>query len=190
MDIAEKKVAILVYNYFEESEFVEPLKVLKNAAVTVTVVGAETKDLQALKHVDKAASYQADLLLDEINFDDFDALVLPGGVVNADKLRMDTRAREWVQHFCKTGKLVAAICHAPWLLVSAGVLDDRRLTSYYTLQDDIRNAGGEWEDSQVVIDGHLITSRNPDDLPAFTAALTKMLQSDHDEQLNKEAYSA
>ena len=190
MDIAEKKVAILVDDYFEEAEFAEPLKALKDAAVTVTVVGASGKSLHALQHVKPGGSYQADLLLDDVDFEDFDALVLPGGVVNADKLRMNDLARNWVRHCVEAGKPLAAICHAPWVLVSAGVIDGLRLTSYYTLQDDIRNAGGEWEDSQLVIDDRVITSRKPDDLPAFTAALLQMLQDDHDQQLNEEAYSA
>lgn len=189
MDIAEKKVAILVHDYFEEAEFTEPLKALKNAAVEVTVVSASQRDLHALKHVDHGGTYQADALLDEVEFDDYDALVLPGGAINADALRMDERAREWVQHCIDEQKPLAVICHAPWVLVSADVVDGRKLTSYYTIQDDIRNAGGEWEDSEVVVDEKLITSRNPDDLPAFNDALLSMLQDDHDKQLNEEVYN-
>jgi protease I len=189
-DIAEKKVAILVDNYFEQAEFATPLRQLKNEAVEVTVIGTATKDLQAMEHADQADAFQADLVLDEADSNDYDALVLPGGVINADKLRMNETARLWVKKFLDEGKVVAVICHAPWLLVSADRVRDRRLTSYYTLQDDIRNAGGEWVDQEVVIDGTLITSRKPDDLPAFCSALIALLQKQHEEQLTKEVYNA
>jgi protease I len=107
--------------------------------------------------------------------DEYDALVVPGGVINADHLRMEEKARQWVQKFLKEDKPVAVICHGPWLLVSADCVRDRRLTSYFTLQDDIRNAGGIWLDESVVVDNNLITSRTPDDLPAFNDALTSAL---------------
>jgi protease I len=171
MNITTKKIAILVDNYFEQAEFEQPLHRLKEARVAVTVISVETTKLQALNHVKSGDIFTADALLDEIQFDDYDALLLPGGVVNADKLRMNDKAREWVKHFIDEHKLIAAICHAPWLLVSADVVEGRRLTSYYTLQDDIRNAGAEWVNHDAVLDGNLITSRNPDDIPAFMAAI-------------------
>lgn len=189
-DIAEKKVAILVDNYFEQSEFTEPLKALKEAAVNVTVIGAGSKDLQAMEHANLGDLFQADITLDEADRDDYDALVLPGGALNADTLRMNTVARDWVRQFMDQGKPLAVICHAPWLLVSADRAKNRRLTSYYTIQDDIRNAGGDWVDQEVVIDGSLITSRKPDDLPAFCEALITMLQKQHEEQLTREVYNA
>lgn len=187
-DIAEKKVALLVDDYFEQPEFTEPLQALKNAAVTVTVVGTKSKDLHGMQHAQPGDKFQADVTLDEVDAEDYDALVLPGGAINADHIRMNEEARNWVRDFLEAGKPVAAICHAPWLLVSADCVDGRKLTSYYTIQDDIRNAGGEWVDEEVVIDGTLITSRNPDDLPAFNKALIDMLQQQHDAQLNKEVY--
>lgn len=189
-DIAEKKVAILVENHFEQSEFTEPLKALKNAAVEVTVIGATLKDLQAMEHAELGDLFQADITLDEADDSDYDALVLPGGAFNADKLRMNETARVWVRHFMDEGKPLAVICHAPWVLASADKVKGRRLTSYYTIQDDIRNAGGEWVDQEVVIDGSLITSRKPDDLPAFCEALIAMLQKQHEEQLTREVYNA
>lgn len=189
-DIAEKKVAILVDNHFEQSEFTEPLKELKNAAVEVTVIGATSKDLRAMEHAEPGDPFQADITLDEADSNDYDALVLPGGALNADKLRMNEAARTWVRHFMDQGKPLAVICHAPWILVSADCIKDRRLTSYYTIQDDVRNAGGEWVDQEVVIDGNLITSRKPDDLPAFCEALIALLQKQHEEQLTREVYNA
>lgn len=189
-DIAEKKVAILVDNYFEQSEFTMPLKMLKDAAVEVTVIGTESKDLQAMKHAKLGDAFQADITSDEATGDDYDALVLPGGALNADRLRMDETARIWATEFLQAGKPVAVICHAPWVLVSADCIKGRTLTSYYTIQDDIRNAGGNWVDQEVVIDGSLITSRSPDDLPAFCEALIAMLQRQHEEQLTKDVYNA
>jgi protease I len=173
MSIKDKRVALLVDNYFEQAEFKEPRDRLKKAGTDVTVVGTERKELRGLQHVAMGDAFDADALLDMVNFNDYDALVLPGGVVNADKLRMNAKAREWVNRFTDDGKLIAAICHAPWLLVSADVVEGRRLTSYFTLQDDIRNAGAEWIDHEVVLDGNLITSRNPDDIPVFVEAIEK-----------------
>jgi len=177
MDLSTKKVAILVYNYFEEAEFTQPLQALKDAGAEVHVVSASgERELQAMRQdVERGETYQADVLLDEAEPQAYDALVLPGGVVNADKLRMVEGARTWVQECMKAGKPLAAICHAPWVLVSAEVARSTHLTSFPSLQDDLKNAGAEWTDEEVVIDGNLITSRNPDDLPAFCSALLSAL---------------
>ena len=175
MDAAGKKVAMLVHNYFEQAEFEEPLATLKDAGVIVTVVAADDKQLYGMHHADKGDKFQADAQLKDVAPDEYDALVLPGGVINADALRMVEPAQTWAADFLEHGKPVAAICHAPWLLVSADVVEGRRLTSYHTLQDDIRNAGGEWIDQEVVVDENLITSRKPDDIPAFCDALLHML---------------
>lgn len=177
MDLADKKVAILVHNYFEEAEFTAPLQSLKDAGAEVHVISAsgETR-LQGLNHVDKGNTFQADLQLDDANVDNYDALVLPGGAVNADHLRAVPEAQEMVRSCLSAGKPVAVICHAPWVLVSAGVTQGKHLTSYYTIQDDLRNAGADWSDEEVVIDGNLITSRDPDDLPAFCSALIGALK--------------
>jgi protease I len=176
MDITGKSVAILVHNYFEQAEFEEPLSALKNAGALVTVITAsEDKKLQGLQHVKMGDTFTADLTLEDATPEDYDAVVLPGGAINADNLRMNETAQAWVRDFLDDERPVAAICHAPWVLVSADVLDGRRLTSFYTIQDDIRNAGGDWVDQKVVIDGSLITSRKPDDLPSFNDALISML---------------
>ena len=176
MSIANKKIAILVDNHFEQAEFEKPLKGLKEAGAEVTVVTTDTKELQGLHHVEKGDTFTADALLGDVTTDDYDALVLPGGVVNADRLRMNKQARDWVSRFADDNKLIAAICHAPWLLVSADLVEGKRLTSYYTLQDDIRNVGGEWIDQPVVVDGNLITSRKPEDIPAFIEAIVKWFE--------------
>lgn len=178
MAVTDKKVAILVDNYFEEAEFEDPFKTLKDAGVAVTVVsaaGRELQSLQSLHHADKGKTFTADVQVNDAQANDYDALVLPGGAINADHLRMVQNARDWVQDFMEKGKPLAVICHAPWVLVSADVVNGRKLTSYYTIQDDIRNAGGEWIDDAVVVDGSLITSRQPDDLPAFDKAILDML---------------
>jgi protease I len=176
MDITGKTVAMLVDNYFEQAELEEPMEALRDAGAEVVVIAVKDKKLQGLNHVDKGDYFDADLLLNEVSEEDYDGLVLPGGAINADSLRMVEAAQFWVRDFLEENKPVAAICHAPWVLVSADLLDGRRLTSYETIQDDIQNAGGDWVDEPVVIDGSLITSRKPDDLPAFNQALIEMLQ--------------
>jgi len=175
MGLTEKRIAILVHNYFEQAEFEKPLRTLKNAGAAVAVISTDRQELQGLHHIKLGDKFQADLLLEDANQEDFDALVLPGGALNADKLRMIETARFWVVEFLKSKRIVAAICHAPWLLVSSGVISGRKLTSYYTIQDDVRNAGGNWVDEEVVVDDNLVTSRQPDDLPAFNAAIINAL---------------
>jgi protease I len=177
-DLSGKKVAILVDNYFEEDEFTGPMKALKDSGAVVEVISSNPEDgqVQAMQgDVNKSSKYPIDKTLDEANIEDYDALVLPGGSVNADHLRMQEKARQWVNQMTQAQKPLAAICHAPWLLVSAGLAKGRKLTSFQSLQDDIRNAGGEWVDEEVVVDGNIITSRKPDDLPAFSDALISML---------------
>lgn len=174
-DLSDKRIAILIHNYFEQSEFSEPMRALEDAGAEVDIVAPKGDVVQGMHHAEAGDEFDVDFLLDDVDFDDYDALVLPGGTINGDQLRVLERAQQWV-HYCVTNeKPVAAICHAPWLLVSAGLADGLKLTSYHTLQDDITNAGGDWIDEEVVIDGPIITSRSPDDLPAFNAALIKML---------------
>lgn len=173
MGVKNKKIAILTHNYFEEVELKEPLEFLRHRGAHVAIISADKKSLQAMNHADKSQVFQADALLKDAHAHDYDALILPGGVINSDHLRMDEKAREWALDFLDSNKLIAAICHAPWLLVSADAVEERRITSYHTLQDDIRNAGGEWIDQPVVIDGNLITSRKPADLPQFLEAIAQ-----------------
>lgn len=176
-DLSDKTVAILVDNYFEEAEFTGPLKALKEAGATVEIIAAEPQDghVQALNHVDMGNEFPIDKTLDEADISQYDALVLPGGAMNADQLRMQPKAREWVRKIMDSGKPLAVICHAPWVLASAGLAKGRKLTSFFTIQDDMIDAGADWVDEAVVIDGNLITSRQPDDLPAFNKALITAL---------------
>jgi len=178
MELVDKKVAFVVHNYFEQAEFVQPVQALKEAGAEVYVISASGKrELRGLNHVRLADSFQADYLINEVDPADYDSLVLPGGAVNADNLRMVPAAREWAQALMKARKPLAAICHAPWLLISSGLANGKKMTSYFTIQDDLRNAGAKWIDEAVVIDGNLITSRRPDDLPMFCSALVGALRS-------------
>jgi protease I len=171
-----KKVAVLATDYFEEPELTEPVKALKEVGAKVEIIAPKAGEIKGLNHTDPGQSVKVDKTLDEANPDDYDGLVLPGGAVNADKLRMDQKARDFViKMMDEQAKPTAVICHAPWILVSAGLARGKKLTSYYTIQDDMRNAGAEWVDEECVIDGNLITSRQPDDLPAFNKALIDAL---------------
>lgn len=170
-----KKVAIIATDYFEESELTEPLAALQDAEAEVLVIAPHDGEIKGLKHVDPGQSVPVDMTLDEMDPEEFDAVVFPGGAVNADNLRTNNKVREIIRDFMDTGKIVAAICHAPWALVSAGRADGKHLTSFETIQDDMRNAGGEWVNEEVVIDQNLITSRKPDDLPAFNNAVIQAL---------------
>jgi protease I len=176
-DLTGKRVAVLVDNYFEESEFTGPIKDLRAAGATVEVIAPQAGPVQAMNHAEPSETYQADKSIDDVRIDEYDALVLPGGAVNADQLRMNDKAKIWVKKYLDMGKPVAVICHAPWLLASAGLAKNRRLTSFFTIQDDMRNAGADWVDEEVVVDGNLITSRQPDDVPAFDKALINMMQA-------------
>lgn len=176
-DLTGKNIAILVDNYVEEPEFTEPLEALKATGATVHVIasGAEDGEFQTMNHAELSNTYPYDKTLDEAVIDDYDALVLPGGGINADALRMQDKARDWVRKFDGQQKPIAAVCHAPWLLASADIATGRKLTSYFSIQDDLRNAGAEWTDEEVVVDGNLVTSRNPDDLPAFNDAIIELI---------------
>ena len=176
MDLSGKTIAIVATDYFEEAELISPRDALQAAGATVEIIAPHDGKIKGLQHVEPGQSVTVDKTLDEADPNDYDGLVIPGGAINADHLRMETKARDFVRKIMdEQEKPTAVICHGPWLLISSHVVRDRKLTSYYTIQDDITNAGGEWSDQEVVIDGNLITSRNPDDLPAFNQALLKML---------------
>jgi protease I len=160
------RVAILATDGVEKVELTLPRLSLEEAGADTVLVGPKPQ-IQSMKHDERDERFAVDMALNDANPEEFDAVLLPGGALNADKLRMETAARDIVQQMDAVGKPIAAICHAPWLLVSAKLLKGRRLTSYYTLQDDIRCAGGEWEDAEVVVDRNWVTSRKPDDIPAF-----------------------
>ena len=172
-ELQGKKIAILAANAFEESELLKPLEALKDAGADVDVISLEEGEINALDEegLKAGASVKVDKTVEESKADDYDGLVLPGGVMNPDKLRMDENAVHFVREFFEQGKPVGAICHGPWTLVEAGVVRGRTLTSYPSIQTDIRNAGGNWVDEEVHVDQGLVTSRKPDDLPAFNRKL-------------------
>ncbi|GCF08316.1 type 1 glutamine amidotransferase domain-containing protein [Dictyobacter arantiisoli] len=169
------RVAILVTDDFEQAELAEPKKALERCGATTKIIAPKAGQVQGLNHDEKADAFPVDLTLDQANVNDFDAVLLPGGAVNADALRMEQKARTFVQQVNQSGRPMAVICHAPWLLVSSGLVKGRTLTSYFTIQDDIRNAGGNWVDQQVVRDHNLVTSRSPQDLPAFNSAIVSLI---------------
>ena len=174
-DIKDAKIAILSTNGFEQSELFEPKRQLEAAGATVIVVSPESGSIKGWDEDNWGKSVDVDLSLDEARVEDFDALVLPGGQINPDLLRANEKAVSFVRDYFNTGKPLAAICHAPWLLVEAGVVDGRNVTSYHSIQTDVKNAGGKWEDSEVVVDKALITSRKPEDLDAFCARIIEQV---------------
>jgi protease I len=163
-----KKVAILAADMFERVELEQPRDALIDAGAEIEIVSLKPGEIQGFDHFDPADKVKVDKAVEEVSADDYDALMVPGGVGNPDQLRGDENAVQFVRSFFEQGKPVAAICHAPWVLVEAGVVRDRKLTSWPTLQTDIRNAGGNWVDEEVVTDKGLVTSRKPDDIPAFS----------------------
>ncbi len=173
--IRGKSVAMISSDYFEESELIETMAAIQDAGAHVDVIAPHSGEIKGLKHTDPGQSVPVDITLDEMDPNKYDAIVLPGGAINADNLRMNDKARQIIRQFMDAGKVVAAICHAPWALVSAGRADGKQFTSFPTIQDDIRNAGGEWVNEEVVIDQNLITSRKPDDIPAFSHAVIQSL---------------
>lgn len=173
-----RRVAFLVANEgVEQVELTSPWDALGSAGAKRVLIAPEAGQVQAFNHLDKADTFKVDKKISEAKVDDYDILVLPGGVANPDQLRLDKKAVAFVKSFVESGKLVAAICHAPWTLVEADVVRGRRLTSWPSLRTDITNAGGQWVDEKVVTDGSLITSRKPDDLDAFNEAIVSEAQS-------------
>ena len=171
------KVAFLATDMVEQVELTEPWKAVEEQGWTPELVSLKSGQIQGFNHYDKADTFDVDAIVDEASADDYDALVLPGGVGNPDALRMDENAVAFVRGFFDRGKPVAAICHAPWLLIEAGVVRDRTVTSWPSLQTDLRNAGASWVDEEVVVDGSLVLSRKPDDLPAFNRELVQVFAS-------------
>src|ERR1043165_2961942 len=169
-----KRVAILVADGFEQVELVEPKKVLEEAGATTQIVSPADGEVQGWNHDEKADLFPVDMPLNRARSDDYDALLLPGGVRNPDQLRQLTRALEFVDGFFATGKPVAAICHAPWTLIDAGVVDGRKMTSWPSLKTDLRNAGADWVDKEVVVDKGLVSSRKPADIPAFNKKMIEI----------------
>ncbi|WP_172116254.1 type 1 glutamine amidotransferase domain-containing protein [Halomonas hibernica] len=171
-----KRVAIVAADGFEESELSSPRDALKNAGVDVDIVTPEGNDIRAWAEANWGDTYSADKALADVNESDYHALVLPGGLFNPDALRVKEDVLSFVKAFFHAGKPVAAICHAPWILINAGLVEGRRMTSVPTVAQDLRNAGAEWVDEAVVVDNGLVTSRTPKDLDAFNAKLLEELQ--------------
>lgn len=174
-DAADKNVLILATDGFEQSELFEPRKALLDAGAAVTLASIGTDPIQGMQHDEKGETITPDMTLDAVEPGQYDMLLLPGGVANPDKLRMQPKAVEIVRQFVDAGKPVAAICHGPWLLVEADVVDGKRMTSWPSLRTDLRNAGADVVDEAVVVDGQFITSRKPDDVPAFNKAVIEAL---------------
>jgi protease I len=162
-----KKVAILAADMFERVELEEPRKALEEAGAKTEIVSIHDGEIQGFDHFEPATKVKVDKTVEEVSPADYDALLIPGGVGNPDQLRGDENAVEFVRQFAREKKPMAVICHGPWVLVESGVVRGRRVTSWPTLQTDIRNAGGEWVDEEVVVDEGIVTSRKPDDIPAF-----------------------
>jgi protease I len=168
-----KRVAFLATDMVEQVELTEPWKAVQDEGATPELVSLEDGEIQGFNHYDKADTFKVDRTVEEASADDYDALVIPGGVGNPDTMRMDENAVEFTRQFFEQGKPVGVICHGPWMLVEAGVVRDRTVTSWPSLRTDIRNAGGNWVDQEVVVDQGLVTSRKPDDLPAFNAKIVE-----------------
>jgi protease I len=169
-----KKVAILAADMFERVELEEPRKALEDAGADVEIVSIHDGEVRGFDHFDPANTVEVDRTVEEVSPDDYDALMIPGGVGNPDQLRGDENAVAFVRDFHDAGKPLAVICHGPWMLVESGVVRGKTVTSWPTLQTDVRNAGGEWVDEEVVVDGNLVTSRKPDDIPAFNEKMLEL----------------
>ena len=162
-----KKVAILVASGFEQLEMTKPRQALNEAGAETKIVSPKSGKIQGMHHADKGDTFDVDLTLDEARPEEFDAIVIPGGLMNPDELRGTPEALEFTRHFFEVGKPAAVICHGAWLLIDAGVVRGRTLTSWPNIKTDVKNAGGKWVNEEVVVDNGLVTSRKPDDIPAF-----------------------
>jgi deglycase len=162
-----KKVAILVTDGFEQVELTKPREALDQAGAETKIVSLKSGKIQGMNHADRGDKFDVDQTLDEARPEQFDALMIPGGLMNPDALRSNDDALEFTRHFFREGKPVAAICHGPWVLIDAGTVRGRMLTSWPAIKTDVKNAGGKWINEEVVVDNGLVTSRKPDDIPAF-----------------------
>lgn len=174
-DLRGVNVAAVVADMFEQKEYTAPKQALKEAGATVILVARERGQVQAAHHHDKAEFFEADLSMAEASPYDFDAVLLPGGTFSADQLRMDEYARRFIRDIDGIGKPIAVICHAAWLLVSSGLVQGRTLTSHPSLKDDIENAGGHWDNAEVIADRNWVSSRKPDDIPSFNRAMLAVI---------------
>jgi protease I len=173
-ELKNKRVAVLATDGFEQIELTSPVKELQAQGAAVTIVSLKSGMIQGMNHHDKADKIKVDVEVSKARADDFDALLLPGGVANPDTLRADKAAVAFVKQFVTAQKPIASICHGPWTLIEAGAVKGRKLTSWPSLQTDLINAGANWVDQDVVVDGNFVTSRKPDDLPAFNREVLKL----------------
>ena len=171
------RVAIIVSDDFEQVELTEPRSALQQAGAQTVLIAPKPGQIHGMQHDKQADTFPVEQTLEQANPDDFDAVLLPGGALNADFLRLQPKAQAFVRRFDEQGKPIAAICHAPWLLVSAGLVKGRTMTSYHTIQDDLRNAGASWVDQEVVRDRNWVTSRQPKDIPAFNREMLSLFAS-------------
>lgn len=165
--LSGRKVAVLATDGFEQVELTKPIEALKAEGATVEVVSPKAGEIQGFNHHDKGDTFAVDRELAQADAGSYDAIVLPGGVINPDALRLEPKAIDFIRSFAQAGKPIAAICHGPWTLINAEAVDGRRMTSWPSLEADLKNAGADWVDEEVVVDQGLVTSRKPDDLPAF-----------------------
>jgi len=172
--LSQMKIAILASDGFEQAELEKPRKALDEAGAKTVVIAAKSGKIQGFNHDEKGDKVTVDMTLDKANPEEFDAVLLPGGALNADFLRVEKKAQEFIKSIDQAKKPIAVICHAPWLLVSAGLVKGRSLTSYHTIQDDIRNAGGNWKDQEVIRDRNWVSSRQPTDIPAFNREIISL----------------
>lgn len=173
-DLSNVKVAVLATDGFEEAELTKPVQALKEAGAKVDIISSKSGQIQGFQHHDKGSMFDVDKTIDAVQSSDYDAVLLPGGALNADAIRVEPKVKSFLQEMQQAGKPFAMICHAPWELVSADLVKGRTLTSFHTLQDDIRNAGGNWVDQEVVVDNNWVSSRQPDDIPAFNQEMLKL----------------
>jgi len=178
-ELKGRTIAVLATDGFEQVELTEPVKALKQAGARVEVVSDKEHEIQGFKHHDKADKLPVDTTLKDAAPNDFDGLVLPGGVINPDALRLVPAAIDFIRHFVKQKKPIAAICHGPWTLIDAGGVKGKTMTSWPSLKADLSNAGAKWVDEQVVADANLVTSRKPDDLPAFNKKMIEEFSHSH-----------
>ena len=180
------RVAILATDLFEEAELIEPRKALDAAGAITEVIAPKSGEIQAVQHDKKTQKVKVDRTLDSVNASEFDAVLLPGGAMNADALRIEPKAQEFVRAINQAKKPIAVICHGPWLLISAGLAKGRKITSYKTIQDDLRNAGAQWSDQEVLRDENWVSSRQPTDIPAFNREMIGLF-SESQKQKNRAA---
>ena len=173
-DLENVRVAVIATDGFEEVELTKPVQALKKAGATVEVLSLNSGKIQGFQHHEKGQQVEVDRLLDEAHPEEYDAVMLPGGALNADMLRVSPKLQLFLQKMQEENKPFAVICHAPWELISAGLVRGRTLTSYYTIQDDIRNAGGNWVNKEVVVDNNWVSSQQPENLPAFNEEMLKL----------------